>query len=177
VEAYGGREDRCPTCAYYERTPPVDDTGARKRGVRRAAAGRIGRRPWPNSYFIGAITRGRSCVWCAGHFMLPKAAISVLYRGCAIPVAWTVLPAGQKHAWRREWLRMLRRVRAAVPRRFFVLVLADRGVYARWLFWHLVRLGGASAVTHQCRRRLSARWVMREGACKRRGRRREAVLG
>src|SRR5262249_37744364 len=35
-------------------------------------------------------------------------ALSVLYRGCAIPVAWTVVPAGEKHAWRREWLRMLR---------------------------------------------------------------------
>jgi len=67
--------------------------------------------------------------------------ISVLYRGCAIPVAWTVLPAGEKHAWRAEWLRMLRQVRAAVPRRFFVLVLADRGLYARWLFRRIVRLG------------------------------------
>ena len=68
-------------------------------------------------------------------------ALSVLYRGCAIPVAWTVLPAGKKHAWRQEWLRMLRQVRAAVPRRFFVLVLADRGLYARWLYRRIVRLG------------------------------------
>ena len=27
-------------------------------------------------------------------------AISVVYRGCAIPVAWVILPAGAKHAWR-----------------------------------------------------------------------------
>jgi DDE family transposase len=67
--------------------------------------------------------------------------ISVLYRGCAIPVAWTVLPATEKHAWRGEWLRLLRQVRAAVPRRFFVIVLADRGLYARWLFRRIVRLG------------------------------------
>jgi hypothetical protein len=67
--------------------------------------------------------------------------ISVLYRGCAIPVVWAVLPAGEKHAWRREWLWMLRQVRAAVPRRFFVIVLADRGLYARWLFGRIVRLG------------------------------------
>jgi hypothetical protein len=67
--------------------------------------------------------------------------ISVLYRGCAIPVAWAVLPALEKHAWRGEWLRMLRQVRAAVPRRLFVIVLADRGLYARWLFQHIVRLG------------------------------------
>jgi len=67
--------------------------------------------------------------------------LSVLYRGCAIPVAWTVLAATEKHAWRGEWLRMLRQVRAAVPRRFFVLVVADRGLYARWLFCRIVRLG------------------------------------
>ncbi len=67
--------------------------------------------------------------------------VSVLYRGCAIPVAWTVLPATEKHAWRGEWLRMLRQVRTVVPRRFFVIVLADRGLYARWLFERIVRLG------------------------------------
>jgi hypothetical protein len=68
-------------------------------------------------------------------------AISVLYRGCAIPVAWVVLEAGKKEAWRREWLRMLRQLRAAVPRGWTVLVLADRGLYARWLFRRIVRLG------------------------------------
>jgi hypothetical protein len=29
-------------------------------------------------------------------------AISVVYRGCAIPIAWVIVPAGAKHAWRRE---------------------------------------------------------------------------
>jgi hypothetical protein len=67
--------------------------------------------------------------------------VSVVYRGCAIPVAWTVLPATEGHAWRGEWLRMLRQVRTAVPRRYFVIVLADRGLYARWLFQRIVRLG------------------------------------
>lgn len=67
--------------------------------------------------------------------------VSVLYRGCAIPVAWTVLPATEQHAWRGEWLRMLRQVRAVVPRRFFVIVLAERGLYARGLFQRIVRLG------------------------------------
>ena len=68
-------------------------------------------------------------------------AISIVYRGCAIPVAWTVLAATAKHAWRREWLRMLRQVRRAVPRSWTVLVLADRGWYARWLFRRITRLG------------------------------------
>jgi len=68
-------------------------------------------------------------------------AVSVVYRGCAIPVAWTILPAGQKRAWRREWLRMLRHLRPAIPADWTVLVLADRGLYARWLFRRIVRLG------------------------------------
>ena len=67
--------------------------------------------------------------------------VSVVYRGCAIPVAWTVLPATEKQAWRGEWLRMLRQVRTVVPRHFFVIVLADRGLYARWRFQRIVRLG------------------------------------
>jgi hypothetical protein len=68
-------------------------------------------------------------------------AISVVYRGCAIPVAWVVLEAGKKQAWRREWLRLLRQLRPAVPRGWTVIVLADRGLYARWLFRRIVRLG------------------------------------
>jgi hypothetical protein len=32
-------------------------------------------------------------------------AVSVVYRGCAIPVAGVVLPANTNHAWRRAWLR------------------------------------------------------------------------
>ena len=68
-------------------------------------------------------------------------AISVVYRGCAIPVAWTILPANTKHAWRREWLRLLRQLRPAIPRDWTVIVLADRGLYAGWLFRRIVRLG------------------------------------
>ncbi len=67
--------------------------------------------------------------------------ISVVYRGCALPVAWTILAAGEKHAWRREWLRMLRLLQPAVPPTWMVLVLADRGLDARWLFRRIVRLG------------------------------------
>jgi len=66
---------------------------------------------------------------------------SVVYRGCAIPVAWVVLPATANHAWRREWLRLLRQVHRAVPRSWTVLVLADRGLDARWLCRRITRLG------------------------------------
>ena len=68
-------------------------------------------------------------------------AVSVVYRGCAIPVAWVILPAGATHAWRREWLRLLRRLRPAIPQGWTVIVLADRGLDAPWLFRRLTRLG------------------------------------
>ena len=55
-------------------------------------------------------------------------AVRVVYRGCAIPVAWVILPANTPHAWRREWLRRLRQLRPALPRSWTVMVLADRGL-------------------------------------------------
>jgi hypothetical protein len=67
--------------------------------------------------------------------------ISVVYRGCAIPVAWTVLVGQQKGAWRHHWLRMLRQLQPAIPDDWTVLVLADRGLYGPWLFRRIVRLG------------------------------------
>jgi hypothetical protein len=36
---------------------------------------------------------------------------------------------------------MLRQGRAALPRHFLVIVMADRGLYARWLYRRIVRLG------------------------------------
>jgi hypothetical protein len=68
-------------------------------------------------------------------------AISVLYRGCAIPVAWTIRLANQPQAWRREWLCLLRHLRPAIPQGWTVIVLADHGLSAGWLFRRIVRLG------------------------------------
>jgi len=67
--------------------------------------------------------------------------VSVVYRGCAMPVAWSVLAGSTKHAWRGEWLRMLRQLCPAVASTMTVIVLADRGLYARWLYRRIVRLG------------------------------------
>lgn len=65
----------------------------------------------------------------------------VVYRGCTMPVAWTLLPARQPHAWRREWLRMWRTRRPAILMSWTIIVLADRGLHAGWLFRRTVRLG------------------------------------
>jgi len=70
-------------------------------------------------------------------------AISIVYRGCALPVAWKVLPTNHKKVWKDEWLALLAAIADAIPTDWHVLVLADRGLYAPWLFstirhrgWH-----------------------------------------
>lgn len=68
-------------------------------------------------------------------------AISIVYRGCAIPVAWTVLSATTKGAWKPHWLRLLQHLRESIPPDWFVLVMADRGLYARWLYHEIIRNG------------------------------------
>jgi Transposase DDE domain len=67
-------------------------------------------------------------------------AVSVLYRGSAIPVAWHVLPANQPGAWMPHLLRLLRLLRPAVPRSMRVLVLADRGLWSPRLWKHIRQL-------------------------------------
>jgi hypothetical protein len=67
--------------------------------------------------------------------------ISVLYRGCAIPVAWVIVPAWGKGAWKPIWLDLFDLLAESVPSDWTVIVLADRGLYARWLYQHLQRLG------------------------------------
>ncbi len=67
--------------------------------------------------------------------------LSVVYRGIAIPVAWKVLKAAEKGAWKDEWLALLDSVTGAVPKNWQVIVLADRGLYASWLFHAIRNLG------------------------------------
>ena len=65
----------------------------------------------------------------------------VVYRGCAMPGVWVVLSAPATQAWRRAWLRRRRQVHRAVPRSWTGIVLADRGLYARWLLRRITRGG------------------------------------
>jgi hypothetical protein len=67
--------------------------------------------------------------------------VSIVYKGCAIPIAWKILLAGQKGAWKPEWLALLALLQPAVPRDGHVIVLTDRGLYARRLFRAIARLG------------------------------------
>jgi hypothetical protein len=66
--------------------------------------------------------------------------ISVLYRGCAVPVCWTVVEGGQSEAWEPHWERMLAALAKEVPAGWQVLVLTDRGMYSPRLFRCLQQL-------------------------------------
>ena len=87
--------------------------------------------------------------------------VSVVVRGCAIPVAWHLRPARATGAWKPIWLHLLELLREAVPSDWQVLVMADRGLYARWLYrrvqqygWHpFLRLNvGVKARPEGCKR-------------------------
>jgi hypothetical protein len=69
--------------------------------------------------------------------------ISVVYRGCAIPIAWAILPEGQKGSWKAPWLQLFHGLQGSTPADWLVIVAADRGLYAGWLYeaiqecgWH-----------------------------------------
>ncbi|MEG3934305.1 endonuclease [Microcoleus sp. T2B6] len=67
-------------------------------------------------------------------------AISVLYRGCAIPVAWKIVEATAKGAWQPYWLQLFDVFMGCIPSDWKVIVAADRGLYADWLYDKIVEL-------------------------------------
>jgi hypothetical protein len=68
-------------------------------------------------------------------------ACATVYRGCAIPVAWSVLTANERGAWHPHWCELLRRVRDALGPGWTVLVLTDRGLESPALFEAIRGLG------------------------------------
>ena len=67
-------------------------------------------------------------------------AMSVLYRGCAIPVGWKIVGRNEPGSWEPYWKELLSQLAEAVPPDWLVIVLADRGLYAKWLYEHIVSL-------------------------------------
>jgi hypothetical protein len=66
---------------------------------------------------------------------------AVVYRGCAVPVAWAILPANTKDPWNPHWVRLLGRVAGALGPGWAVLVLTDRGLESADLFRAIVGHG------------------------------------
>jgi hypothetical protein len=68
-------------------------------------------------------------------------AVSVLYQGGAIPVAWQVQTAAQKGSWNDIWKDLLGRLKQALGEGWDVLVLTDRGLESAELFRAITALG------------------------------------
>ena len=72
-------------------------------------------------------------------------AVSVVYGGSAIPVAWKVMWGETPGSWHVLWVELLRQLAAAVPAGCQVWVLCDEGLYSKRLYqvicqqgWHPV---------------------------------------
>ena len=61
--------------------------------------------------------------------------ISVLYRSCAIPVAWHIRHADQPGSWMDPTVELLQALAPAVPENMTVIVLCDRGIASPKLTW------------------------------------------
>lgn len=109
-----------------------------KQGSRRA--------DWPVSQSFGPLLTWILTLWPAHVRQLALAmdatslkkrfvvlSLSVVYRGCGIPIAWAILVEGQPGAWKEPWLGLFEQVQGRIPPDWQVIVLADRGLYARWL--------------------------------------------
>ena len=100
-------------------------------------------------------------------------AMSVVLSGCAIPVACKVLPAEQPGSWRPYWEGLLNELGKAVPPEWEVIVLADRGLYARWPWdaivawgWHpflRINVGSKARVPGEENFAWISRWVPAPG--------------
>ena len=67
--------------------------------------------------------------------------INVLYRRCAIPVAWKVVKGTTKGSWKPHWKSLFQALKDIVPQHYLVIVSADRGLYADWLYEEITSLG------------------------------------
>jgi hypothetical protein len=69
--------------------------------------------------------------------------VSVVYHGCALPVAWVVLAGNTPGAWNPHWHRLLGLLKEQVPALadWQVVVLGDRGLESAELFGAIVALG------------------------------------
>ena len=67
--------------------------------------------------------------------------ISVVYRSCAIPIAWHMLPANTRGQWMVPMVELLELLAPAVPKHMQVIVLCDRGLRSPRLYRQICAVG------------------------------------
>ncbi len=63
--------------------------------------------------------------------------VGVHYRGCAIPVAWFIVPAQEAGAWMPPILALIAHLHPAIPSDWRTLVRVDRGLWSPTRWHHL----------------------------------------
>ncbi|GGA34595.1 transposase [Okeania sp. KiyG1] len=66
--------------------------------------------------------------------------LHTLYQGCGIPVAWKIVKGTEKGSSKPHWQNLFKSLSNAIPDDWQVIVLADRGLYADWLFAEICAL-------------------------------------
>jgi len=66
--------------------------------------------------------------------------VHVLDQGCGIPVAWKIVKGTEKGSWKPLWIELFQSLQDVVPNDWQVIVSADRGLYADWLFSEICAL-------------------------------------
>lgn len=67
--------------------------------------------------------------------------LNILLAGCGIPIAWCVVLANKPGSWSCHWQKLINALREVIPSGFQVIVTADRGLYADWLYQLIVDVG------------------------------------
>ena len=65
--------------------------------------------------------------------------VSVVYRGCAIPVAWVVLPGSKPGKWIDPTVELLELLSVAIPKGMRVIVMTDRGLRSPMLWEKIIQ--------------------------------------
>ena len=65
----------------------------------------------------------------------------MVYRGCAIPVAWRIMRANQPGSWMDPIVELLQALAPAVPKEMTVVVLCDRGLASPKLWRQIMAQG------------------------------------
>ncbi|MEM6751732.1 MAG: transposase [Cyanobacteria bacterium P01_C01_bin.38] len=68
-------------------------------------------------------------------------AISIVYRGCGIPIAWKIVEATKPGSWKPYWEELFEHISETIPQDWFVIVTTDRGLYAEWLYKKIKTIG------------------------------------
>lgn len=67
--------------------------------------------------------------------------INILLAGCGIPIAWRIVNATQPGSWKPHWQKLIEHLQGVIPCDFHVVVTADRGLYADWLYQLIKSIG------------------------------------